>query len=269
MLGADGDESPRPDERFFVTLSGRDGRLLYRNNKNPRSSAGSTWAQARTDKVILLDADKEYEAGAPGFAAIYADGPRDGAPYRDENVDRLAYCPLVGVALPGMDLIQSPVYIGSDDGRVRFTGLVPRLNIVGESPYKAGEIQASLFQGRLRVLSLVIGTGDAPEQKWDVSAFRLLQGHWVGSRMRLASYYPYSSVPGREPVSKVAFISNYELVRVRNAALETRAFDIGTYLVPGARVVDIDGQPFRYDPRAGSLQEQADQARAVRQGEHG
>ena len=168
-----------PTEQFTLTLSARDGRLLYlstRGAKNPTEG---------TKTAIVLDGDKEYEATGKTAAEINNDGRSSAPAYRDENVDRLAFCPLPGVSLPGVDLIQSPVQAGlMPGGRIRFTGLVPRLNLIdGNSPYRTGEAEAVLKQGRLQVVSLTVGPHASPEQAWKMTSFRLVQSHWVASAM--------------------------------------------------------------------------------------
>jgi hypothetical protein len=173
-------------------------------------------------------------------------------------VDRLVFCPLPGVGLPGVDLIQSPIRAGvTSGGHIRFTGLVPRINLIsgGDSPYKPGELEAMLSQGRLKVVSLTVGSAAAPEQAWRMTAFRLVQGHWVGTRMRMAAFE--SATP--------TYRADYHLAEARDASLDAPAFDVNTYLAKGASVSDSsDGNTvfFTYDPQAGSLAEQARRARA-------
>ncbi len=243
---------PRPEERFTITLSARDGQLLY------LSTRGATPGKQVTRQAILLDADKEYEANGKTSAMINDDGWRSAPVYRSENVDRLAFCPLPGVGLPGVDLIQSPVRAGgAADGHVRFTGRVPRLNLIdGDTPYRAGVLEAVLFQGRLKVVSLTVGPPAAPEQSWRITASRLVQDHWLGSGMRMTTY------EAGTPTSE----AEYQLVEARATALETPAFDMETYLDKGASVFDgSTGSSinFTYDPQEGSLKDQAAKARTA------
>ena len=202
---------PRPDERFTITLSARDGRLLY------LSTRGAKPEKPETRQAIILDGEKEYEAEGRTAAAINNDGWRSAPVYKGENVDRLAFYPLPGVGLPGMDLIQDPVRAGmTPDGHTRFTRRVPRLNLIdGDTPYRAGALEAVLSQGRLRVVSLAVGPPAAPEQAWHIAAFRLVQDHWVGSAMRITTY------EGGRPMSE----AEYQLLEARTTALErVRAF---------------------------------------------
>lgn|GEM_PF-3354877 len=244
---------PRPDERFTITLSAREGRLLY------LSTRGSKPGKTETRQAILLDAEKEYEVDGKTAAAISNDGWRDAPLYHDENVDRLAFCPLPGVGLPGVDLIQVPVRTGTTpEGHVRFTGLVPRLNLIdGDSPYKAGTLETVLSQGRLRVVSLTVGPPAAPEQAWRIAAYRLVQDHWVGSAMRMTTF------EAGTPTSE----AEYQLLEARAVALDAAAFGIETYLAKGAAVSDDSTGSsinFAYDPQGGTLKEQAAEARAAK-----
>jgi len=105
------------------------------------------------------------------------------------------------------------------------------------------------------VVSLTVGPAAAPEQAWRISAFRLVQGHWVGTRMRMAAFE--SATP--------TYRADYQLAEARDASLDAPAFDVNTYLAKGANVSDSsDGNTvfFTYDPQAGSLAEQARRARA-------
>lgn len=244
---------PRPDERFTVTLSARDGRLLY------LSTRGAKPGKQVTRQAIILDAEREYEANGKTSAMINNDGWRNAPVYQSENVDRLAFCPLPGVGMPGVDLMQAPVRAGATPGgHVRFTGRVPRLNLIdGDTPYKAGALEAVLSQGRLKVLSLTVGPTATPEQAWHIATFRLVQDHWVGSAMRMTTY------EAGTPTSE----AEYQLLEARAAAQDASAFDMETYLDKGASVFDDstgNSINFTYDPQDGSLKEQAAKARAAR-----
>ena len=246
----------RPDEHFTVTLSARAGRLLYLSTRGSKSGKEGVKKDG-TMGAIVLDGDKEYGAIGTTAAEINNDAWRTAPVYRGENVDRLAFCPLPGVGLPGVDLIQSPVRAGATpDGHARFTGLVPRLNLMdGDSPYKVGAVEAVLRQGRLRVVSLTVGPPAAPEQAWKITAFRLVQGHWTGTAMQMTSYE--AGVPTSE--------ANYHLLDTRPASLDAEAFELDTYLTKGASVFDNstgNSFSFKYDPDDGSLREQAIAARA-------
>ena len=246
----------RPDEHFTITLSARAGRLLYLSTRGSKSGKEGIKKDGTTE-AIILDGDKEYGAIGTTAAEINNDAWRTAPVYRGENVDRLAFCPLPGVGLPGVDLIQSPVRAGATpDGHTRFTGLVPRLNLMdGDSPYRAGAVEAVLRQGRLRVVSLTVGPPGAPEQAWKITAFRLVQGHWVGTAMQMTSF------EAGTPVSE----ADYQLLDMRPASLDAEAFDLDTYLTRGASVFDAstgNSFSFKYNPDDGSLKEQAVAARA-------
>ena len=261
LLATQGNQTLHPVERFSVTLSGRDGKLLYLG----------TWGfQNQKEKMttaVVLDGDREYEATGKNIGMINADGPRDGAAYGCENMDRLRYCPLPGVGLPGVDLIQSPICDAmASDGHAHFSGRVPRINLVGEEPYQPGEVEAAVLQGRLKVLSLTVGSPAAPDQAWNITESRLFEGHWIGARLRETQYYqaPTTGV-GKQGGLVPGFIADFELLKARNAPLEVSAFDIGNDLDQGASVLDTaDGLSLTFDPQAGSLKQQAAQANAAR-----
>ena len=240
----------RPDEQFTVTLSARDGRLLY------LSTRGAKDPKAGPKTAIVLDGSTEYEADGKTAGMINSDGGRSAPEYHGENVGQLAFCPLPGVGLPGVDLIQSPSYAGpAPGGRFRFAGRVPLMNFVsGDSPYRAGEVEAVLTQGRLRVVSLTVKGSDLPEQRWKMTAFRLMHGHWVASAMSM------TQVEEGGPEDE----AEYHLAEVRPAALAPAAFEIGAYLAAGAQVFDGSGSSssvVRYDPSGGPLKGQAAKAR--------
>lgn len=241
---------PRPNEHFDLTLSARDGRLLYLSNRSGRDQ------KAGTKSAILLDGDREYEVNGETSAMINNDGWRNAPVYRGENVARLPFCPLPGVGFPGVDLIQNPVRAQATPPGARFTGLVPRLNLIGDPPYRPGEIKAILYQGRLRVVSLAVGPRAVPHQAWHITAFRLMQDHWVGTTMVMTTY------ENGTPTSE----ARYRLIEARPEALEAPAFAMDNYLAQGASVFDSAGISisFPYDPKGGTLKEQAAKARAAR-----
>ncbi len=257
ILARDGDSKPNPVEQFTNTLSSHAGKLLYLSTSGVRNH------RENTTSAFLLDTDREYEAGARDAGMINADGPDNGGTYRDENVDRLPYCPLPGVGLPGMDLIQSPVLAAkAADGRARFTGRVPRINIVGEEPYKVGWIEAVSSQGHLKILSLVVGPQSVPRQTWNFTEFRLFQGQWIGSAMEAATYYKAIPVADGRTAALPSFTFSYQLLEARETSLDAHAFEIGTYFSKGASICDTaDGMTFAFDPQAGTLKEQAERAR--------
>lgn len=261
ILAMQGNQTLHPVEQFSVTLSGRDSKLLYLGTWGfPNQKENMTTA-------VVLDGDREYEATGKNIGMINADGPRDGTAYRCENIDRLRYCPIPGVGLPGMDLVQSPVCTGvAPDGHARFSGRVPRINLIGEEPYQPGETAAAVTQGRLKVLSLRVGSPAAPDQAWSITQSRLFEGHWIGERLRETQYYqvPLAGAgSGNNPVP--GFIADFALQEARSAPMEATSFDISTYLVKGANVLDTaDGLSFTFDPEAGDLKRQAAQASVAR-----
>ncbi len=255
----------RPIERFLVTLSGRDGRLLY------LSTRGSTIEEPVVKKVVILDGDKAYEADGRDAASVYQDGWRSAPVYRDQNVDRLDFCPLPGVALPGVDLIQSPRRVGTTPGGLtRFSGLVPRLNLMdGDTPYVAGEIEATASAGRLKVISVTVGPQTSVYQKWVVTGDTLFQGHWVGSRMRMTEFddgFGPSPTTGGDAADTPLGVVDYQLMTASNQPQEASAFALGTYVNAGVSVfADARRGSFSFPYRAGggSLEQQADRARAL------
>jgi len=252
MLAQSGERAPHATEQFSITLSGRDGRLLFLSSRGRQGQIDS--------KAIVLDGNREYEATGRANAMINADGPRDGTVYRNENVDRLEYCPLPGVGLPGVDLIQSPVLAArTSAGHLLFTGRVPRLNIVGEEPYQPGTIEAVLAQGHLKILSLAVRPQPLLWQTWHFTSFRLFQRQWIGGQMQAALYY------GTAKHTAPSFIADYRLVDARPTPLPASAFDIAAYLAKGSNVLDTaDGLSFPFDLQTGDLKTQARKATAAR-----
>ncbi len=240
-LAQSGTRDPMPDNNSLITVSARDGRLLYRTARG---------------KVVILDGQCAYEGGGDGkMGSVWADQGWVGKAYHNENVDRLPFLPLPGVGLPGVALIQSPVLlklIGA--GQVRFTGRVPRLNFIGDGTYFPGTIDVVRVGGRLRTVSLTVRS-DIVNEAWTFGAYRQFQGHWVATRMRMRQS------EGDAPT----FVSTYTLVKAVPAAPDAAQFDLRTYLVKGANVFDMTGirgsVNYVYDPQAGDLQAQADRAR--------
>ena len=77
----------RPDEHFDITLSARDGKLLY------LSTRGGRYLKEKIKDAILLDGDKAYEAVGSEAVSIENDAWRSAPVYRGENVDRLGFLP--------------------------------------------------------------------------------------------------------------------------------------------------------------------------------
>jgi len=127
-----------PDEHFTITLSARDGKLLY------LSTRGRMKLKDGPSQAIVMDGPIEYEAV----------GPMNGTISSGENVDRLAFCPPPGVGMPGVDLVQQPIRAGTtSDGHTHFRGRVPLLNVGGMDPvYKIGEIDTVSVSGYLRIV---------------------------------------------------------------------------------------------------------------------
>jgi hypothetical protein len=246
----------RQDEHFTVTLSARDGKLLYLSTRGgARLKDGSTQA-------IILDGEKEYEANDPMSAMINNDTWQTAPVYRDENVDRLAFYPLPGVGLPGVDSIQQPIRAGvTADGHAHFRGLVPLINIVGaDPPYKIGEVDSVSMGGHLRIVSLLVGAPAVPLEHWKISTFRLFQEHWIGTQMQMIQYQGASAFDTDVITSNLpTCVADYVLTEARPAALNASAFAAETYLAKGARVFDDstgNSVLFTYDPNVGSLKEQ-------------
>ncbi len=251
----------RPDEHFTITLSARDGKLLYLSNRSARDQKNGTRS------AIVLDGDKEYEADGPEAAMINSDGWQNAPVYADENADRLAFCPLSGVGLPGVSLIQSPQPPSRrPNGHFLFVGLVPRLNLMnGATPYKAGSVEATLNQGRFQVVALTVGTAAVPQQTWQMTGFRLFQDHWLAARMHWTEYEASFAETGEKFVSDLpTAMADYQLVEARPSALDASAFEIGTYLRNAASVSDNSvgsTVTFAYDTHGGTLAEQAEAVR--------
>ena len=248
----------RPIERFLIMLASRDGTLLY------KSTRGSRIEEPTVRQVVILDGADAYEADGTTAAAVYADGGET-AGYQDQNVDRLAFCPLPGVGLPGVDLMRSPKFLATEpDGDTRFSVYTPLLNLStgGETPYKAGEAVVMTTQGRLKVVSLVVGTQAMPSQTILFDRYRLFQGHWIAGHIQMTSFEDAGdkSLPDL-PTTE----SDFQIQGVSGTPPSPVDFDIATYLVKGARVADdATGNSvfFTFDPEQGSFRRQDDQARA-------
>ena len=257
----------RLPEHFTITLSARDGKLLYLST---RGGGG-----IRTE--IVLEGNKEYEADEPSTGSIADgltagiinnDGWRNAPAYADENVDRLAFCPRPGVGLPDIDLIQAPVRAGAiSGGHVWFTGNVPRLNVItgGENPYRAGELETVTTRGHLRVISLTVGTPAVPLQVWKITAFQLFQDHWIGTQMALTGYAAaLADALDKLSSNLPTYVADYQLMEARPAALDASAFEVGTCVRDKAGISDNstgNTLTFTYDKNGGTLKEQAEAAR--------
>ncbi len=98
-----------------------------------------------------------------------------------------------------------------------------------------------------------------------MTAFRLVQGHWIGAEMKMTTYE--NVTPGLDDKHR-AFLATssaeYRLLDARPAPLDVEAFDLDTYLIKGASVFDNstgNSSSFKYDPDDGTLKEQAEKAR--------
>lgn len=251
----------RPDEHFQITLSARDGKLLYLSNRSARDQKNGT------KSAIILEGDREYEANDPMNGMINNDAWKSAPIYGDENVDRLAFCPLPGAGMPGVDLVQSPVRAGTMvDGHTHFRGRVPLLNLVGADPvYRVGEIDTVSVGGHLRVVSLLVGAPAVPLEAWKMTAFRLFQDHWIAAQMQMTEYEA-ALLFDEEPLltDLPTSVSTYKLTEAEPTAREASAFEVGTYLIKGAGVFDDStgrSHIFNYDPLGGTLKEQAEAVR--------
>lgn len=248
----------RPDEHFTVTLSARDGKLLYLSTRNGRKLKDGS------GQAIVLDGAAEYEADGPMNGMINNDAWKGTPDYSGENVDRLAFCPLPGVGLPGVNLVQQPIRAGTTpDGHTHFRGRVPLLNVLGTDPvYKVGEIDTVSVGGHLRVVSLLVGAPAVPLEAWKMSGFRLFQDHWIAAQMQMTEYEA-ALVSDEEPLPSnlPTFVSTYALLEAKPEARESAAFGIETYLSRGADVFDTTDRNFTYDPSAGTVKEQAEASR--------
>lgn len=250
----------RPDEHFQITLSARDGKLLYLSNRSARDQKNGK------ESAIVLEGDKEYEAADATGAIINNDAWRNAPTYADENVDRLAFCPLPGVGLPGVDLIQAPMPpSGLPNGHFLYAGLVPRLNLIdGETLYKAGSVETARDQRRLKVVRLSVGTPSVPQQTWQMTAFRLFQDHWLATKMQWTEYEASFAEAGEQlALDLPTATADYQLIEARPAALDASAFEIGTYLRSQVTVSDNSTGTtltFAYVKGGGALKEQAESA---------
>lgn len=247
-----------PDEHFTITLSARDGKLLYLSTRN--------WLKLKdgSSQAIILDGPLEYEADGPMNGMINNDAWRNAPVYSGENVDRVAFCPLPGVGMPGVDLVQQPIRAGATaDGHTHFRGRVPLLNVGGTDPvYKVGEIDTVSVGGHLRVLSLLVGAPAVPLEAWKMSGFRLFQDHWIAAQMQMIEYegafaFDEEPLPSNLPL----YINTYTLLKAKPEARESAALGIEAYLNKGAEVFNTVGtgsRSFIYDPSAGTVKEQAE-----------
>lgn len=241
----------RPDEHFDITLSARDGKLLY------LSTRGGRYLKEKIKDAILLDGDKAYEAVGSEAVSIENDAWRSAPVYRGENVDRLGFFPLPALGLPNVDLIQHPGRaVTTAGGHLQIEGAVPRFNIIegGETPYKPGVIEAVPVGGTLRVLSLKVGSASVPQQSWAWTAFQRFQGQWLGTKMRMVGYE--EAAP--------SYTADYALTEARSSAAALSAFEITSSLADGATVTDSsDGNTFafHYSALGGSLAQQEQRAR--------
>ena len=249
------------EEHFTITLSARDGKLLYLSTRN------SLKLKDGSSQAIVLDGPFEYEANGPMNGMINNDARRDVPVYSGENVDRLAFCPLPGVGMPGVDLVQQPIRAGTTaDGHTHFRGRVPLLNVGGADPvYKVGEIDTVLVGGHLRVMLLLVGAPAVPLEAWKMSGFRLFQNHWIGAQMQMTEYEgAFAADEEPLPSNLPLYVNTYTLLEAKPEARENAAFAIETYLTKGAQVFDATGIRsgiFPYDPSAGTLKEQAEASR--------
>ncbi len=246
------------DEHFTITLSAWDGKLLYLSTRN------GTKLNDGSGQAIVLDGALEYEADGPMNGMINADGWKSAPVYSGENVDRLAFCPLPGVGLPGVDLVQQPIRAGTTpDGHTHFRGRVPLLNVGGTDPvYKIGEIDTVSVGGHLRVVSLLVGAPAVPLEDWKMSGFRLFQDHWIAAQMQMTEYEgALASDEEPLPSNLPLYVNTYTLLEAKPEARESAAFGIETYLTKGADVFDTIGnnsRSFIYEPLGGTVKEQAE-----------
>ncbi|MEO7714801.1 MAG: sigma-70 family RNA polymerase sigma factor [Capsulimonas sp.] len=255
--------APRPDTRASVTLSGHAGKLLVQSV----SAVPSNDLDAM--QTMIFDGNKLYQTGRRDYIGIYNDGDRKpGARYHDENVGRLAFTPMPGIGLPGMDLVQSPTHPRrTKDNMTLFDGAIPRFGLVagGESPYNPGQITVTTEDGRLRVVSTLVGSSAKPRMRWELSDFRLLKEHWIAGRMR-QTIYEELPIQWKTSAPPVTWQEDFQLTQASAHARELSAFAPETYLDKGANISDIafglsSGQ-FTYDPAAGTIAEQIQRARA-------
>ena len=251
----------QPDVHFQITLTARDGKLLYLSNRSARDQKNGT------KSAIVLEGDKEYESADATGALINNDAWRNAPVYRDENVDRLAFCPMPGGGLPNVDLIQAPLPPSRlPGGHFLYQGAVPRLNwIDDETPYRAGSVETALDQGRLKVVRLTVGLPSVSQQTWQMTGFRLFQGHWLATRMQWTEYEASSAEAGEKLTSDLpTATADYKLIEARPTALDASALEIGTYLRNQASVSDNSTGitlTFAYNKNGRTLKEQSEAAR--------
>ena len=220
-----------------VTLSARDGKLLYR----------SQGVRPHDNLTMITDGKQVFKYTEFNHQADIFTGLRWSPP--------TGPCPLPGVGVPFLPLIKSqatsvPVMLGVKGSESLSSDVVDFPISYSSLTYSPGVAKVSSQEGRLQLTSVAIVVKRETASTWLFSAYWPFQGTWIASNF-LWTQYTYG-----EPAEDYRFT----LLSANAQALAPRNFQEETWLPRGAVVTDHTGPAqvgFDYDPNKGDLKSQA------------
>lgn len=251
---ADSLQAIHPPEKFSITVSVKNGKILYQLAKDNLHFIFALYDGDHTF-YFQKNLSRTYEK-RPGERGELL--PGNGA-----LCDTLL--PLPGVSLPFLPLIKAPVAKTATAFAQTLTGQSPVINRGpnSEIPYTSSHVDVAVTNVGVEAKNCVLWYPDGRVlQRWDYQKHEKFANVGLASRMTFTDYTAYES--HGKMLTAPEFTYTYELVSAKQKALPDQAFTPAALLSDGtgvqdSRTKDIIGFGFRKD--GGSMEKQIKRAR--------